>query len=160
MHFTIISKVLSLLLMLFSLTLLPPILVSLHYQDHTYSSFITAFGITFITGLAAWLPVYRVKKELRTRDGFLVTALFWIVLSAFGALPLYLAEATQLSTVDAFFEALSGLTTTVATVLTGLDELPKAILYYRQQLQWLGGMGIIAIAVAVIPMLGLGGMQL
>lgn len=160
MHFTIISKVLGLLLMLFSLTLLPPILVSLYYQDHTYTSFITAFGITFITGLAAWLPVYRVKKELRTRDGFLVTALFWIVLGAFGALPLYLADATQLTVVDAVFESLSGLTTTGATVLTGLDNLPKAILYYRQQLQWLGGIGIIVIAVAVLPMLGIGGMQL
>lgn len=160
MHFTIISKVLGLLLMLFSLTLLPPILVSLHYQDHTYGSFVTAFGITFITGLLAWLPVYRVKKELRTRDGFLVTALFWIVLGAFGALPLYLADATQISAVDAMFESVSGLTTTGATVLSGLDDLPKAILYYRQQLQWLGGIGIIVIAVAVLPMLGIGGMQL
>ncbi len=160
MHFTIISKVLGLLLMLFSLTLLPPILVSLYYQDATYGSFITAFGITFITGLLIWLPVYRVKKDLRTRDGFLVTALFWIVLAAFGALPLYLADATQLTLVDAVFESLSGLTTTGATVLTGLDNLPRAILYYRQQLQWLGGIGIIVIAVAVLPMLGIGGMQL
>lgn len=160
MHFTIISKVLGLLLMLFSLTLLPPILVSLYYKDQTYSSFITAFAITFVTGLLAWLPVYRVKQDLRTRDGFLVTALFWIVLGTFGALPLYLADATQLSFTDSVFESLSGLTTTGATVITGLDNLPEAILYYRQQLQWLGGIGIIVIAVAILPMLGIGGMQL
>ncbi len=160
MRYTIISKVLGLLLMLFSLTLLPPILVSLHYDDQTYSSFITAFGIAFVTGLVAWLPFYRVKQDLRTRDGFLVTALFWIVLALFGSLPLFLSDATSLSFVDAVFESLSGLTTTGATVLTGLDNLPKAILYYRQQLQWFGGIGIIVIAVAILPMLGIGGMQL
>lgn len=160
MHYTIIFKVLGLLLMLFSLTLLPPILVSLYYGDHTYGSFITAFGITFVTGLLTWLPVYRVKQELRTRDGFLITALFWTVLAAFGALPLYLADATHLSAVDAFFESVSGMTTTGATVITGLDNLPQAILYYRQQLQWFGGIGIIVIAVAILPMLGIGGMQL
>ena len=160
MHFTIIFKVLGLLLMLFSLTLLPPILVSLYYGDQTYLSFISAFGITFITGLITWLPVYRVKKDLRTRDGFLITALFWTVLGLFGALPLFIADATQLSVVDAVFESLSGITTTGATVLTGIEHLPESSLFYRQQLQWLGGLGIIVIAVAVLPMLGIGGMQL
>ena len=160
MHYAIISKVLGMLLMLFSMTMAPPIFVSLWYQDGAYMSFIFAFAITLVTGLAAWLPVYKLKQELRTRDGFLITSLFWLVLAIFGSLPFLLADATQMSFTDAMFESLSGLTTTGATVLTGLDLLPRSILYYRQQLQWLGGIGIIVIAVAVLPMLGIGGMQL
>ena len=160
MHYAIIFKVLGILLMLFSLTMVPPIFVSLWYHDQTFSGFILAFSITFATGMAAWLPVYKVKQDLRTRDGFLVTSLFWIVLGAFGSLPFIISDATQLSVVDAVFESLSGLTTTGATILTNIESLPKAILYYRQQLQWLGGIGIIVIAVAILPMLGIGGMQL
>lgn len=146
--------------MLFSLTLMPPLLISLWYGDGTYGSFILAFGITFTTGLLAWMPVHNIHDDLSTRDGFLITALFWTVLALFGSLPLILADATQLSVTDAVFESLSGLTTTGATVLTGLDQLPRSILFYRQQLQWLGGIGIIVIAVAILPMLGVGGMQL
>lgn len=160
MHFAVISKILGILLMLFSLTLLPPIFVSLYYKDGAYLSFGIAFAISFTTGLVAWLPVYSAREELRTRDGFLVTALFWLVLGTFGSLPFMLNEATDLSLVDAVFESVSGLTTTGATIITQLDELPRAVLYYRQQLQWLGGIGIIVIAVAILPMLGIGGMQL
>ena len=82
------------------------------------------------------------------------------MLGLFGALPLLLADSLSLSITDAIFESISGLTTTGATVITGLDDLPKSILYYRQQLQWLGGIGIIVIAIAILPMLGVGGMQL
>ncbi|MGK0501042.1 MAG: trk system potassium uptake protein TrkH, partial [Oceanicoccus sp.] len=96
----------------------------------------------------------------RTRDGFLITSLFWTVLGLFGALPFILTPNPDLSVSDAVFESISGLTTTGATVITGLDYLPKSILFYRQQLQWLGGIGIIVIAVAILPMLGVGGMQL
>lgn len=160
MHYAIISKVLGVLLTLFSLTMAPPIIVSFYFQDGAADSFILAFAITFVTGMLAWFPVYKVKQDLRTRDGFLITSLFWIVLCLFGALPFLIADATQLSAADAMFESMSGLTTTGATVLTGLDHLPQSILYYRQQLQWLGGIGIIVIAVAVLPMLGIGGMQL
>jgi len=160
MHFAIIFKVLGLLLMLFSITMAPPILVSYIYQDHTSVAFFLAFAITFITGLVAWFPVHKVKQDLRTKDGFLVTSLFWTVLALFGSLPFLIAETTQLPFVDAVFESLSGLTTTGATVMTELESLPKSILFYRQQLQWLGGIGIIVIAVAILPMLGVGGMQL
>jgi len=97
---------------------------------------------------------------LRLRDGFLVVASFWTVLGTFGAAPLLLADSLSMSLTDGIFESMSGLTTTGATVLTGLDDLPRSILYYRQQLQWFGGMGIIVLAVAVLPMLGVGGMQL
>ncbi len=160
MHFAIIFKVLGLLLMLFSLTMAPPIAVSIIYRDHTWTAFVLAFAITFVTGLTAWFPVHRVQQDLRTRDGFLVTSLFWTVLALFGALPFLIAETTQLSFTDAVFESLSGLTTTGATVITDLERLPASILFYRQQLQWLGGIGIIVIAVAILPMLGVGGMQL
>ncbi len=160
MHFTIIFRILGILLMLFSLTLFPPILVSVWFEDQNQSAFWWAFIITFATGLIAWFPVHNIKQDLRTRDGFLVTALFWSVLGLFGALPFMFSNGLQLSFTDATFESLSGLTTTGATVITGLDALPKSILYYRQQLQWLGGIGIIVIAVAILPMLGIGGMQL
>jgi trk system potassium uptake protein TrkH len=160
MHFAIIAKVLGILLMLFSLTLFPPILVSIWYADANHLAFLLAFAITFSTGLALWFPVHNHRGDLRTRDGFLVTALFWTVLGLFGSLPFLLSNSLSLSFTDALFESLSGLTTTGATVITGLDILPKSILYYRQQLQWLGGIGIIVIAVAILPMLGIGGMQL
>ncbi len=160
MHFQVILRILGILLMIFSITQLPPLAVSLYYQDMTHWAFSTAFAITLVTGFIIWVPVYAVRQELSIRDGFLVTVLFWTVLGLFGALPLVLSEHTGLSVVDAVFESISGLTTTGATVMTGLDQLPRSILYYRQQLQWLGGMGIIVLAVAILPMLGIGGMQL
>lgn len=160
MHFSIIFRVLGVLLMLFSLSMLVPVLVSLFYNDGDASVFLRAFFTTLACGVGLWLPTRRSKHELRVRDGFLVTAMFWLVLGLFGALPLYLSPALDISITDAVFESMSGLTTTGATVLVGLDQLPESILYYRQQLQWLGGIGIVVIAVAILPMLGIGGMQL
>jgi trk system potassium uptake protein TrkH len=160
MNWTVVQRILGLLLMMFSLTMLPPIVFSLYYDDHSWLPFVEGFGITFAAGLLFWLPVHRSKKDLRLRDGFLVVASFWTVLGTAGAAPLYFSDVLSLSFTDAVFESMSGLTTTGATVLTGLDALPMSILYYRQQLQWLGGMGIIVLAVAVLPMLGVGGMQL
>ena len=160
MRYRVILRILGILLMVFSITMLPPVFVSFLYHDGHDFAFIGAFAITLATGFVIWLPVYRVKDDLRTRDGVLVTVLFWVVLGVFGAIPLMISESPHLSIVDAVFESLSGLTTTGATVITGIDSLPKSILYYRQQLQWLGGMGIIVLAVAILPMLGIGGMQL
>ena len=160
MNWTVVQRVLGLLLMMFSVTMLPPILVSLIYSDGAWLSFVEGFAMTLLAGLLLWAPVRRVRKEMRLRDGFLVVAAFWTVLGSFGAAPLYFDDSLTMSLTDAIFESMSGLTTTGATVLTGLDELPKSILYYRQQLQWLGGLGIIVLAVAVLPMLGVGGMQL
>lgn len=160
MHLAITARVLGVLLMIFSLTMLTPILVAALYNENTSQTFLLAFVITFLVGAAFWLPSRNRTGELRTRDGFVVTVLFWLVLSTFGALPLMLSEALQLTFMDALFESISGLTTTGATVIAGLDDLPKSILYYRQQLQWLGGIGIVVIAVAILPMLGVGGMQI
>jgi trk system potassium uptake protein TrkH len=159
-NWTVVQRILGLLLMVFSITMLPPILFSLYYDDQSWLPFVQGFVLTFVAGFLCWLPVHRSKKDLKLRDGFLVVASFWTVLGTAGAAPLYFADAVTLSFTDAVFESMSGLTTTGATVLTGLDDLPLSILYYRQQLQWLGGMGIIVLAVAVLPMLGVGGMQL
>ncbi|MEQ1802411.1 MAG: TrkH family potassium uptake protein [Gammaproteobacteria bacterium] len=160
MHLRVVQRILGMLLMLYSVTMVPPIAVSVYYADGQRGSFIEAFAITFVAGLIAWFPARNDRRELRLRDGFLVAAVFWLGLGSFGAVPLLLADTPALSVTDAFFEAVSGLTTTGATILTGLDSLPRSILYYRAQLHWLGGMGIIVLAVAILPMLGVGGMQL
>jgi trk system potassium uptake protein TrkH len=156
----VVQQILGILLMLFSLSMLPPVFISAWYQDGSAPAFVSGFLVTFLTGVLIWLPVRRYSRDLRTRDGFLVVAGFWTLLGAFGAAPLLFADRPAMSLTDAVFEAVSGLTTTGSTVLTGLDSLPPAILYYRAQLQWLGGMGIVVLAVAVLPMLGMGGFQL
>ena len=146
--------------MLFSVTQLFPVPIALYDGDDQQAPFLIAFVFTFLVGLALWLPVRNVKRGLRLRDGFIIVVMFWVVLTAFGSIPLMLSTDPHLPPVDALFESVSGLTTTGATVITGLDYLPRSILFYRQQLQWLGGMGIIVLAVAILPMLGIGGMQL
>lgn len=160
MQLSAIQRILGLLLMLFSTTMLPPIVVSMIYQDSFYDSFLLAFGLTLLTGILLWLPVRKNRRDLRLRDGFVVVVMFWTVLGLFGALPFAIGAEPNLSITDAVFESISGLTTTGATVITGIDDLPHSMQYYRHQLQWLGGMGIIVLAVAILPMLGIGGMQL
>ncbi|WP_028670888.1 TrkH family potassium uptake protein [Saccharospirillum impatiens] len=160
MHYRMTIKVLGLLLMVFSLSMLPSVLVSFYYQDGIHNAFILGFLLTLIAGFVSWMPVRHYRGELRTRDGFVITVLFWIVLGLAGSIPIHLAPAATTNYTDSFFEAFSALTTTGATVVVGLDSLPKSLLFYRQQLQWMGGMGIIVLAVAVLPMLGIGGMQL
>jgi trk system potassium uptake protein TrkH len=159
-RFIAVQKVLGLLLMVFSATMLPPALVALIYGDGAGMPFIDAFTVIFSIGLLIWLPVARARQELRLRDGFLVVALLWVALALSGALPFWISPEPELSWTDSVFESMSGLTTTGATVILGIDNLPHSMLWYRQQLQWLGGMGIIVLAVAVLPMLGVGGMQL
>ena len=160
MNWTVALRILGLLLMMFSVTMLPPVIVSLIYNDGSWLPFVESFALILGAGAVFWFPVRNRRKDLRLRDGFVVVASFWTVLGMAGAAPLFLAETPSMTLTNAIFESISGLTTTGATVLTGLDSLPKSILYYRQQLQWFGGMGIIVLAVAVLPMLGVGGMQL
>ena len=159
-HFGPTLRILGLLLMLFSLTMLPPIGISVIFDDGQIPLFGAAAGLIFVAGFISWLPARRQKRDLRIRDGFVITVLFWLVLGSAGSVPLALSEQLNLSMTDALFESISGLTTTGATVIVGLDHLPKSVLFYRQQLQWLGGMGIVVLAVAILPMLGIGGMQL
>jgi trk system potassium uptake protein TrkH len=156
----VIQRILGILLALFSLTMLPPLLIAAWSRDGTVIAFLTAMLTILITGGLLWFPVRNIRKELRLRDGFIIVVLFWAGLGLAGALPLILSDTPVLSNTDAVFESMSALTTTGATVITGIDSLPKSILFYRQELQWLGGMGIIVLAVAVLPMLGIGGMQL
>ncbi len=160
MQFLTIQRILGILLSLFSITMLPPAAVSLYYQDGSVNAFMDAFVLLLVTGLIFWLPARKHRKELKIRDGFIVVVMFWITLGISGALPFFLTEVPKMSFTDAVFESMSGLTTTGATVLTSLDTLPEAVLFYRQFLQWLGGMGIVVLAVAILPLLGVGGMQL
>ena len=160
MHSKIIFKVFGLLLMVYSISLLPPIMIALYYQDGGLWAFVQVMIGVLLTGLIIWYPVRNYSRELKIRDGFIVVVMFWTVLGFTGALPFYIDKDVPLSLTDSIFESFSGLTTTGATVIIGLDELPHAVLWYRQQLQWMGGMGIIVLAVAILPMLGIGGMQL
>ena len=160
MQFRTIIKILGQLVALFSITMVPPALVSLIYKDGGGVPFVLAFIFSVVIGLAAYYPNRHEHGDLKAREGFLIVVLFWLVLGTFAAVPLVFLQEPNLSLADSVFEAFSGLTTTGATVLTGIEYLPKSVLFYRQQLQWLGGMGIIVLAVAVLPMLGVGGMQL
>jgi trk system potassium uptake protein TrkH len=160
MHFSVSFRILGILLMLFSSIQLLPLGLAVMESDHSAAGFVSAIGITFFSGLLMWYPVRNASHDLRIRDGFLITSLFWTVLGLFGALPFALADTLDLTPVGAIFESISGLTATGATVIVGLDGLPQSILIYRQLLQWLGGIGIIVVAVAILPMLGVGGMQL
>jgi trk system potassium uptake protein TrkH len=160
-RFAAVQRITGILLMLFSTTMLPPILVDLWYGGDTMLAFLESMGLSLSVGALVWWPVRDYRSDLKVRDGFLVVVLFWAVLSAFGAVPLLATHVGWHSFTEAMFEAVSGLTATGSTTIAaGLDTMPKAILYYRSQLHWLGGMGIIVLAVAVLPMLGVGGMQL
>lgn len=160
MHLSIILKTLGLVLILFSFSMLPPMAVDLIYHEDSLKPFFAAFSITMTTGLACWVPFRGVSYELKTRDGFVVVVLLWIVVCWFASIPFMLSNSIEKTFLDALFESTSGLTTTGASIMSNLGELPHALLYYRQQLQFLGGMGIIVLAVAILPMLGIGGMQL
>ncbi|CDG18879.1 Trk system potassium transporter TrkH [Xenorhabdus doucetiae] len=160
MHFRAITRIVGLLVILFSVTMIIPGLVALIYRDGAGRAFSQTFIFALVIGLILWVPNREQKADLKPKEGFLIVVLFWTVLGSVGALPFIFSEKPNLSITDAFFESFSGLTTTGATTLVGLDSLPKAILFYRQMLQWLGGMGIIVLAVAILPLLGVGGMQL
>lgn len=160
MQYRTIIRILGLLICIFSFAMLPPAVVSVIYRDGGGLPFVLAFVFAITAGLAVFYPNRNQKADLRAREGFLIVVFFWLVLGSFGALPFIFSTSPEISVADAFFESFSGLTTTGATVLTGLDSLPKSFLFYRQQLQWFGGMGIIVLAVAILPLLGVGGMQL
>jgi len=160
MQLAVILRILGILLSLFSLTMIPPLIISLVTNDGSITPFLLAFVIILLTGLAFWLPVRNFRNDLRLRDGFIVVVIFWVGLGVAGSIPLLISKTPDLSITNAIFESISGLTTTGATIIAEIDTLPKSILFYRQELQWLGGMGIIVLAVAILPMLGIGGMQL
>ncbi len=156
----VVLRMLGMLTMLFSLAMLPPFVVAEWYGDGERQTFAYAFLLVLAAGLVCWLPVRNEKAELHNDDAFLVVIAFWLAVSALGAVPFALSLHPHMHLADSVFESVSGLTTTGATVLSGLDDLPHAIRFYRAELNFLGGMGIVVLAVALLPMLGIGGMQL
>lgn len=150
---------LGMMLMLFSFTYILPMLTSLIYHDDTLIDFILAMMFTFVAGMLMWVLTRSYKAELSVRHGYLLVVLMWTAIPAFATLPLLLV-LPNLSFTDAYFETMSGMTTSGGTVLTGLDTLPQAINLWRHELIWLGGMGIIVLVVAIMPLLGIGGRQL
>lgn len=147
----------SILVMFFSASFVFPMIVSIIYKDSALSIFIYTFLFVFFLGLIGWFFSRGDDRELGQKDGFIIITFFWLVLSVAGSIPFIISG---MSFIDSFFESMSGITTTGATVLSGLDSLPESILFYRQLLQWMGGMGLIVLAIAVMPMLGIGGGQL
>lgn len=153
-----VVRVFGVLLMGFALAMLVPLAVSWILHDGAESAYDEAFLLTFGSGLGLWWAARKEKRELKVRDGFLMVVLVWAVLPAYAGLPLILQ--LNVSFTDAYFEAVSGLTTTGSTVLPNLDKLPASINLWRGLLVWLGGMGLIVLAVAVLPLLGIGGRQM
>ena len=147
----------SILVMLFSVSFIFPMIVSIIYKDSALSIFIYTFLFVFFLGLIGWFFSRGDDRELGQKDGFIIITFFWLVLSFAGSIPFIISG---MGFIDSFFESMSGITTTGATILTGLDSLPESILFYRQLLQWMGGMGLIVLAIAVMPLLGIGGGQL
>ena len=155
----VVLNLVAVVVLIFAAMMLLPLGVSLALADRAELAQAEAVYFTALGGLLAWILTRRRLRELEVRDGFLFVVLVWTVLPAFGALPL-LAYLPSLSFTDAYFEAMSGLTATGATVLAGVDALPPSLNLWRCQLQWLGGMGVIVLAVAVLPLLGVGGRQI
>jgi trk system potassium uptake protein len=154
-----VAYALGLLLAAFALTFALPIACSLVMGDGLWPQFLLAAALAGGSGLGLAAATVRLKRELRSRDGFLLVTLGWLVLSGAAAVPLLLA-LPSLSFTGAYFEAMSGLTTTGSTVLSGLDALPPSLNFWRASLHWFGGLAIIVMALAVLPLLGVGGMQL
>ncbi|MCX8085494.1 MAG: TrkH family potassium uptake protein [Rhodocyclaceae bacterium] len=160
MRFLPVFRALGIIIAIFGLAMLAPLGVSLYFADGATGAYDEAIALTLGCGLFLWLAASRGEKtELHVRDGFLLVALTWAVLPVFGALPL-LFQIPGLSFTDAYFEATSGLTATGSTLLVGLDRLPISINFWRTFMHWLGGMGVIVLAVAILPLLGIGGRQL
>jgi trk system potassium uptake protein TrkH len=156
--FTQVVSLIGLLCIIFSSFVLPPIAISWWYHDGEIIDLLTALVVILSLGLILWLPFNKSQTNLRRRDGFFIVVLFWTLMSVIGAIPFRLA--LDVPFIDALFESVSGLTTTGATVLHDLDHMQPSILFYRQEIQWVGGMGLIVFALALLPMLGIGGVSL
>ena len=157
MNYKSIFNLLGILLGLFSLSFIPPLILTFVYSESGGETFLYSFIFLFFLGGALWVSTRQKNLPLNISDGFIITTMFWVVLACAGSIPFYFFG---LSISDSIFESVSGITTTGATTIIGLDALPKSILLYRQLLQWIGGMGLIILAVAVMPALGIGGGQL
>ena len=158
-----VLRVLGMLMVMFAGAMLLPFGVSWFTQDGIWRIYPWAIGLTVCVGLLLWGSLYRYKQDLQPRHGVILVTLVWVVLPLCAMVPLILGlrrVGIQISFTHAYFEAVSGLTTAGATVLSGLDNLPVSINVWRTFLQWMGGMGILILAVAILPLLGIGGAQL
>ncbi|WP_434514537.1 TrkH family potassium uptake protein [Dechloromonas sp. ARDL1] len=157
-RFAPVYRALGMIIMLFGLTMLAPLILSYAVDDGAQAVYDESFALTMLCGAFLWYRYRRCKRELSIRDGFLMVVLVWTVLPAFAAIPLMLQLG--ISHTDAYFETMSGLTTTGSTVLSNIDQLPMSINLWRHQLVWVGGMGLIVLAIAILPLLGIGGRQM
>ena len=157
MNFKSIVNLFSILILFFSISYIFPIIVSLIYKDGAISLFLSTLSIVSLIGIVGVFLTRGEDNNLSQKDGFVIIVLFWIVLSFAGSVPFYLSGMTF---IDSIFESTSGITTTGATVISNIDALPESLLFYRQLLQWMGGMGLIVLAIAVMPLLGIGGGQI
>jgi len=154
-----ILRVLGMLNLFLAGTMIFPLGISWYYGEKEIVSFLIAMGITALAGLLLYLPIPKKRGDLTRRQAFLIVTFGWISASIFGAIPFYVSELFT-HPIDALFETVSGFTTTGSSVLTALDAVPKGLLFWRAMIQWLGGMGIILLSIAILPFLGVGGMQL
>ncbi len=157
MNFKSIVNLFSILILFFSISYIFPIIVSLIYKDGAINLFLSTLSIVSLIGIVGVFLTRGEDNNLSQKDGFVIIVLFWIVLSFAGSVPFYLSGMTF---IDSIFESTSGITTTGATVISNIDALPESLLFYRQLLQWMGGMGLIVLAIAVMPLLGIGGGQI
>ena len=157
MNFKSIVNLFSILILFFSISYIFPIIVSLIYKDGAINLFLSTLSIVSLIGIVGVFLTRGEENNLSQKDGFVIIVLFWIVLSFAGSVPFYLSGMTF---IDSIFESTSGITTTGATVISNIDALPESLLFYRQLLQWMGGMGLIVLAIAVMPLLGIGGGQI
>ena len=152
-----ILNLFSVLILFFSFSFVFPIFISIIFNDDAFYIFLKTFISISLLGVGGLILTRNINNELSQKDGFVIIVMFWVVLSFAGSIPFYLSG---MSVIDSFFESMSGITTTGATVISNIDALPESILFYRQMLQWMGGMGLIVLAIAVMPLLGIGGGQI
>ncbi|NBX84972.1 MAG: potassium transporter [Gammaproteobacteria bacterium] len=160
MHIKHILRLLGMMLIFFSLSMIPPLFVNGWYHEDLQHEFSKSFLIIFLLGLGIWYLCRKSYKEIQIHDGFLLVILFWVFICLSATLPFKFILHDKITWLDAFFECASGLTTTGVTVFTYPEQLPKSLLYYRQQLTFLGGMSIIVLTIAIMPMLGVGGTRI
>ncbi|MCK5711295.1 MAG: potassium transporter [Hyphomicrobiaceae bacterium] len=160
MRWRFILRTIGVLIFFFGLTMIFPLTVGFYYRDQSLIALLLSMGITVIAGLILYLIFRKAQAEvISQREGMAIVAVGWAAVGLFGALPFYLGDGC-FTFVDAFFESVSGFTTTGSSILTNIEAVSKGILFWRSFIQWLGGMGIIVFTIAVLPLLGIGGMQL
>src|SRR6056297_3430381 len=155
----VIFNILGLLLLIEGISMLLPVGVSLYYQEGDFLALSISSGIAIILGALAWLMTQRGDKTISKREGYIIVSIVWVIFSLFGSLPFVISGHIP-SYTNAFFETISGFTTTGASILNDVEALPHGLLFWRSMTQWLGGMGIIVLSLAILPVFGFGGMKL